>query len=468
MSRISIRAKLTFWFSLSLFVIVAGLGIAAHLAMTVSADRGVDEELMLQADGIRKFLSAEAPRLRMADVDDELGEMTQDGTLLLVTDEKGAVVFRSADWHLKDLPFVPNASGRTETRTVKSGKHLDRIAFTSVESGGHLHFVTLSRSLREYRAAVDHFELGLLILTPLALALAAAGGYWLSARALAPVKGIINEARTIGVHNLSARLPLPRSRDELYDLTETINAMLDRIERSVEQIQQFTADASHELRSPLTLIRTAADFSLRRPRETGELTDALRKILREAERMSRLVDSLLLLSRADTGIFEMRPTVMNLGSVLEQAAEQVKPRSRERGISLDLNLPATPIEVTADEDALERVAFILLDNAIKYTAEGGCVTVSAGEADDSAWFTVADNGIGISQEDLPKVFDRFWRADPVRSRGKGGVGLGLSIALNIVKKHVGRITVDSTPGSGSTFTVNLPAARPATSRTAVL
>jgi heavy metal sensor kinase len=467
-SRISIRAKLTFWFSLSLFVIVAGLGIAAHFAMTVSADRAVDQELTLQADGICKFLSAEAPGLRAAEVDDELREMTQDGTLLLVTDEKGAVIFRSADWHLENLPFMSKAWGGTETHTVKSGKHLDRIAITSVESGGHLYFVTLSRSLREYRAALDRFELGLLILTPLALALAAAGGYWLSARALAPVNGIISKARTIGVHNLSARLPLPRARDELYDLTETINAMLDRIERSVEQIQQFTADASHEMRSPLTLIRTAADFSLRRQRDAGELTDALHKILREAERMSRLVDSLLLLSRADSGIFELHPTVTNLGSVLEQAAEQVKPLSRERGISLDVNLPVNPIEAIADEDALSRVAFILLDNAVKYTAEGGRVTVSAGETDESVWFTVADNGIGISKQDLPKVFDRFWRADPVRSRAKGGVGLGLSIALNIVEKHVGRITVDSIPGSGSKFTVNLPAAHTTASRTAVL
>jgi heavy metal sensor kinase len=458
LKRFSIRTRLAGWYTLSLLGILTVFTVGAHIAMTMGPTRALDHDLTIQATGIGDFLAGEAPQLTPTGVMIELKEMTQDGTSLLIRDEHLKVMYQIGEWpaaYLKQSTFTP---GQLQRRTVRSGPRVDRLVGKTVSSGGHLYQLLLGHSLREYEDALSQFQLGILVVAPFTLALAAWGGYWLSSRAFAPISGIINETRKIGVNRLSERLTLPPVRDELYDLTETINSMLDRLENSVNQIQQFTGDASHELRAPLTLIRTVADFSVRRPRSVEELSECLQKILDESERMSRLVDHLLLLSRTDSGTYSLDLGATNLESLLEQAIELVRAVSTERSVTIELQAESSLLSVRADDDALRRVAYILLDNAVKYGSEGGHVTVTTGAGDGFVWFSVADDGIGIGPLDLPKVFDRFWRADQVRSRGKGGLGLGLSIAKKIVEQHGGKIAVSSVPGEGSTFTVTLPAA----------
>ena len=310
--------------------------------------------------------------------------------------------------------------------------------------------------MHEFNRSIEHFESVLLISMPVALFLATLGGYMFSRRALDPVNRIILDAQSIDLHNLSARLAVPCTGDELQRLSETINQMLGRIERSVQQIHQFTADASHELRAPLTLMRTAAEFSLRRERTREELADALSKILRESERMSRLVNSLLLLARTDAGVDYVHLEPLNLAGPVQEAAEQARVLAEAREIDYEIWLPAEQVRVSGDPDALRRVVFILIDNAIKYTPLGGAVSIKLSQQNGLAAVAVEDTGIGLAEADVTRVFDRFWRADKVRSRSEGGVGLGLSIAETIMRLHRGTIELSSKPGRGSVFTVILP------------
>jgi signal transduction histidine kinase len=291
---------------------------------------------------------------------------------------------------------------------------------------------------------------------PVILGLATVCGVWLGRRALAPVARITEDARAITERNLSARLAVPDSRDELQQLSDTLNDMLDRIEESFSRTRQFTADASHELRAPMTLIYTAAQYSLRRERSREELVDSMRKILRESQRTTALIDDLLLLARGDAGKESAALEIIDAGPLLRDAAEQATAMAAAKGISVSLHVEADALPVRADEIQLRRLLLILIDNAIKYTPGRGRVAID-GLADASAvTISVTDTGTGIRPEDLPHVFERFWRADKVRSREAGGTGLGLTIAKQIADLHAAHLGVQSEVGRGSVFTIRLP------------
>jgi signal transduction histidine kinase len=225
---------------------------------------------------------------------------------------------------------------------------------------------------------------------------------------------------------------------------------------SVQRMSQFTADASHELRAPVSLIRTTAELAVGSGRSNQDYHDDMKHILAEAERTSRLIDSLLLLARADSGEdgLQMEPTDLNVS--IREAVDQARSLAKDRDVSLEAHFSGDPIVVSGDGDALRRLVFILVDNAVKYSPAGGVVHVFAKATEGEAICTVSDSGIGISQDDLKHIFDRFWRADKVRSRGMGGAGLGLSIALWITDRHNGALGAQSELGRGTTFTLRLP------------
>ncbi len=289
---------------------------------------------------------------------------------------------------------------------------------------------------------------------PLLLIGAGFGGYLISRRALGPVDRITTAAESISISSLSDRLEVPKTSDELQRLSETLNGMLARLNASVQKISQFTADASHELRAPVS------------GRTSEEFHDDMIQILAEAERTSKLIDSLLLLARADAGGSELQHELTDVSTSLREAVEQGRSLSAEKRIELTAGLDSPAVVVHGDGEALRRLFFILIDNAIKYTPEGGRVQVRVEVLDGQAAIKVSDCGMGISESDLPHIFDRFWRADKVRSRGLGGAGLGLSIARWIVDQHHGSIEVRSELSEGSTFTVKIPLAEAASGTSA--
>jgi heavy metal sensor kinase len=303
---------------------------------------------------------------------------------------------------------------------------------------------------------LERFRLILWLSAPMLLIGAGLGGYWISRRALAPVDRIAATADSISIRNLSDRLEVPNTSDELQRLSETLNRMLTRLDDSVQRMSQFTADASHELRAPVSLILTTAELAVQNRRTDSEYHSDLLQILAEAERTTRLIDSLLLLARADAGQAGLQLEPTNLWTSVSEALPQAHKLAAEKGIELVEYAPSSPIVVHGDSEALRRLSFILLDNAIKYTPEQGRVGVYLQAQGLHAELRVVDTGNGIAAADQEHIFDRFWRSDRVRSRGMGGAGLGLSIARWIVEQHQGSIQVESKPGQGSTFTVRIP------------
>ena len=323
---------------------------------------------------------------------------------------------------------------------------------------GSEYTVQVAEPLNEFYEALERFRTILWLSVPALLAIASLGGYWISRRALRPVDRVIATADSISIQNLSQRLDVPNTGDEIQRLSETLNRMLGRLNDSVERMSQFTADASHELRAPVSLIRTTAELAIKARRSDDEYREDMVQILTEAERISRLIDSLLLLARADAGTGGMQKELTDVSHSLRDAVTQGRPIAADKEIELNADLGSEPIIVCGDDEALRRLFFIFIDNAIKYTPEGGRVAVRLSTANRHAVVCVTDSGIGITPDDEQHIFDRFWRADKVRSRGMGGAGLGLSIARWIVAQHDGTIDVRSAPGQGSTFTVTLPLA----------
>jgi len=331
-------------------------------------------------------------------------------------------------------------------------RHSLRFYTERISVNGKSYSVQVAAPMNEVFEALDGFRWRLVLTTPLLLIAASAGGFWLSGRALAPVDEISRAAQRISIENLTDRLEVTQTGDQLQRLSETLNAMLARLEASVRRITQFTADASHELRAPVSLIRTTAEVAVqKRDRPASEYLEALDEILEETERTSQVVDSLMLLARADSGKENLERVPVDACAVVNGASEQGEKLARTQRLNFDVSVPDAPVWIQADADALRRALLILLDNAVKYTPEGGAVRIVLDTLDGFAVVSVFDTGLGISKQELLHIFDRFWRADKARSREQGGAGLGLSIAKWIVDIHGGSIQVESEPGKGSTF-----------------
>jgi len=232
--------------------------------------------------------------------------------------------------------------------------------------------------------------------------------------------------------------------------------MLDRLEQAFRRITQFTADASHELRTPVALMRTRAEIILRKDRSEEEYREALRQILEDLQRTSALIENLMLLARADSGAQGLERAPLNMVECLEEACLEGKALAETKQISLHAELPKSPVWINGDANSLRRLFLILLDNAVKYTPPQGLIQVSLYRSNGSAVAEVRDSGIGIAARDFPHIFERFFRADPARSRQTGGAGLGLAIGKWIAEAHGGMIVAQSRPGEGSVFQVRIP------------
>jgi heavy metal sensor kinase len=331
-----------------------------------------------------------------------------------------------------------------------------RLLSNRLQLGGKSFTIVLLAPLEEADRALMQLVLVLATAGPVALLVAGGLGYWLARKGLAPVEHLHRMAQDITVERLDRRIPVANANDELGRLTQTINAMIGRLERSFAEIRRFTADASHELRTPLTAIRTETEVALRKDLNTAEYQHLLGSILEECDRLTRLTDQLLTLSREDAGTAHQARAPVELTDLVSGVVETMRPSAEVKGLHIEANSNG-PIRIRGDEVRLREVFYNLVDNAIKYTPEGGTVEIRLGRQDKVALVTVRDTGIGIPAEHLPRVFDRFYRVDKARSREQGGTGLGLSIARSIVVAHGGQIEIMSTLGQGTLCTVMLPA-----------
>ena len=457
MNSLPIGVRLTAWYFVVLGVTLSLFGLIAYFAMRTSIHETVDEELRARTEGVRRLIQRTA-KYGTEDLQRELRRHSElaEGALLQVSNEKGNWVYRSPTIGSYDISRSQETSNTPST--FEFNEVPLRLLSTKIQAGDQSYLVQVATPVDDFYSALHRFGTLLVVSIPILLLCATAGGYWMSRRALAPVDQITQAARNISVHNLSSRLVVPKTRDELQRLSETLNSMLERLEAAFKKITQFTADASHELRTPVALMRTRAELSLRKPRSAEEYRNALAEVHSELEKTSSLVEKLMVLARADYGAETLQLATTNLGEVVRDACDQGATLAESKQIDFHKQIPQQPIWIEADPHALGRLFLILIDNAVKYTPPGGHVEVEVTGENGCALGVVRDTGIGIAQEDLPHIFERFYRADKARSRESGGVGLGLSIGRWIAEAHEGTIEVQSSVGHGSIFQVRLPLA----------
>jgi heavy metal sensor kinase len=454
-----LRTRITALYFAVLVVSFLSLASISDFAFRDSIETTVNDAAKSNLESVKSVLLRASPK-GLPEVEGELNDLSglwANAGLLQVTNEKGVTIFQSKPFANPDR----NLPTALSTKILFSTANLDsvqyRIATAAVRTeGGTLH-VRAAVPTEPFDQAQDRFRLLLQRTLPALVVLASIVGYWLSGRALRPINEIIGTARGIGARNLSVRLPIPKSRDELRQLTETLNDMLERIESSVKRIRQFTADASHDLRTPLAVIRSTAELALRRPRTQAEYRKALERNLTTSVETSYLIENLLTLARADSGAPGLEFRKIDLLPRLQRVVEETAILAACKNIRIASTISSGPLFVSADGVALDRVFRIVLENAVKYTPSGGQIGI-AGRANGqtTAEVEVRDTGIGIEEKDLPHIFERFYRADKARSRETGGSGLGLAIARTFVDMHGGTIEAQGSPGMGSVFVIKLP------------
>ena len=461
MRRLSIGMRLTLWYLAVFAVGEILLGMSMWLILRHNLYDVVDDSLESQIEDLKNFLGAKQGDASIASLREQLAQRYGNqhaGDFLEVAAENGEEVYRSKflEGHQAFL-LVPDQIKRPLFRTRTADGRYFRFAFEKLNAGGHVYTVQIGADADDEVETLQLFRSYLLVFAPLLLAVSTGVGYWMSRKALAPVDALVRTARDISGTDLSRRLQSVKTGDELQRLTDTLNEMLDRIEAAFQRVTQFTADASHELRTPVSLIRTEAELSLRRARGETEYRESLSHILREAERTTQMIEQLLALARADSGRETLTMQVVDLPELLREVATSWQQIAVVRNLQFSTEI-CEGVSVMGDFALLRRVTEILLDNAFKYTASPGSVCLRLDVLEAAAVISVRDSGVGIAKEDQPRIFERFYRVDKARSREQGGVGLGLAIARWIVLQHRGVISAESCPGEGSTFRVRLPLA----------
>jgi heavy metal sensor kinase len=454
-----IRLRLTLWYC-AMFAAAAGLlSVSSWWMLRHSLMATEYHELQERAEDVQLLLVQLGPGADPNLLQQRFTEIYQvkdDGKYLQVLDQDGRWIFRSK--RLVDdvlRPALPSAlPARGTLAEFHQGTRYVRVLSYPIKANGRAYSVQTGLALNKSMVLLSVFRAQLLFLTPAVLLLAAIGGHFMSRKALAPVAAIATEARRINDRNLEIRLPIATTRDEITHLSETLNQMLARVEMGVRSIRDFTANAAHELRTPLALIRTEVEVALSMPRSAGDYREACEQVQLESIRMTALIDNLLMLARADAETESLRYESIEANQLVCRVGEKWKHAMRLALLSFSLETAGAPVFVRGDVDALQRLLTILLDNAMRHTPPGGAVCLEFARNDGRVTFTVRDTGIGIAPGHQSRVFDRFYRVD----RTRGGSGLGLALAKWIAEKHATSIFLESTLGKGSSFHFSLPEA----------
>ena len=466
MKNASIRVRLTLWYGSALALILVLFAVSLYLVMSRALREQVDASLdeaaavAIRTLGEHRF----GPFLIFEDLSQDFPEIALLDKFFQIFGPAGQVTIQSANIQSREIPlsqpsFRASLEGHSTFETVQfeNGVPL-RLLSVPIRQGDRLvNILRVGTSLQSTNRMLHRLLVGLYIASPLALLVSLGGGWFLAGRALRPVHAITKAAQRIAAGDWTQRIRTPHSNDEIGQLASTFNDMIGRLEVSFRQIRQFSADASHELRTPLTITKGETELALRRPRQAEDYRAVLESNLEEIDRMSRIVDELLFLSRADLGEIKLKMVPVQLDDLVREIQQQAQVLGEERHIQTVLEV-VEPVVVQGDDLRLRELLLNLLDNAVKYSQKGQTVELSLTVSGGQGKLVIRDHGIGIAPEDQERVFDRFYRTDEARAHAAKGTGLGLSICKWIVEVHHGTIEMKSTTQGGSCFTVCLPLA----------
>lgn len=457
-----VRSRMTLWYVLVLGVLLLVYAGGASAYLFYSLREQIDDNVLEDVETVEGLLkNTPDGMVTLESVHPEEHEPNPQ-RFVEVWSSEGTLLYRSALLRGQTLDGPPQpGEGTTEpspsTLRLANGTRV-RVATSVHTIETRRVFLRVAHSEEALWQEMEEFVSVLLLGLPLALVLAGFGGFALARKALAPVDVMAHKAERISAERLSERLPIENPDDELGQLARSFNATLARLEGAFEQLRRFTADASHELRTPLTAIRSVGEVALQTTRSATEYREVIGSMLEETDRLTRLVDSLLTLSRADAGHIHVERTDISVLDLVQEASSLVEVLAEEKRQRISVEgEPA--LTVSGDRLILRQALVNLIDNAIKYSPSGAeiVVRVRAGK-DGQLIVEVVDQGPGVPQEHQSRIFDRFYRVDRARSREWGGAGLGLAIARWAVEVHGGQITLESAEGRGSTFRVILPSA----------
>jgi heavy metal sensor kinase len=459
MKRIPIGLRLTFGFVFIFAIAQVIFGVGMWFVLRQTLYQISDHSLSDRSDDVRRFLDAQKKGATDAKFQEELAEtylIEHSGDYLEVFTGDGRCLFRSPSLQEGDFPPAQAGSPDQEFANLHLRGRPFRILTQTVQADGREFRIQIGQPMIAAQRTLSLFRDYLFMFAPLVFLVAAILGNRMSHSALAPVDAITSTVRSIGAHELSRRLPKLEIDDELQRLSETLNEMLSRIECAFSRVRQFTADASHELRTPVSLIRTEAEIALRRPRSEGQYRESLQHILAESMRTTALIEELLTLARADSGTEILKIQPVDFREICRERAGEWCLAANYRGLDLILSIPDQDVVVMADPQAMRRVINILLENACYYTPAPGTIEIELVLEPEIAVLHVRDSGIGIAEQDKARIFERFYRTDNARSREQGGAGLGLAIANWISQQHGGSISVHDSGQRGSDFVVEIP------------
>lgn len=456
----SVRIRLTLWYAGVLALSLIAFAVVIYYAAGNIFHERQDESLRSTAQTVASAYVEEFGEAHSLAKAGEivLAEITFPNRYVQLSDDTGKPIAASANLSGStiSIPATTLADARARGFSHATVGSL-RVAVVPLSANQTLGYAAVAEPLSVIEAGLSELRRDFFAGVPVVLLLASAGGYFLARKSLAPIASMNSQTQRISAENLSARLDVTNSRDELGRLATTINDLLARLENSFQEQQRFIADASHELRTPLAVVRGETEVALGKPRTVEEYQQSLSLIQDEAEQLSRIVEDLFILARQPINTSAaLRHERVSLNDAVQDCARAAQVLAVRKGVRLKLQNDSPSIALSGDEELIKRMILNLLDNAVKYTPEGGEISLALARANGNAEIVVRDTGIGIPHADQPRVFDRFYRVDKARARAMGGAGLGLSIAQWIVEVHGGEISVVSAPGEGSEFTVVLP------------
>ena len=447
----SLRFRLTAWYVALFSALILCFGIFLYKVL--------EHDLLSRLDDTLTSQAASAATLLPDEMQEEKGDVPVAASEVVGELRGGGVAIfenrRPVASRALDVPGGIDPAACARPMTIASGAFGTRVVCSRVAIGSQVFAVAAGQPLDDVAGELALVRRVLFFAAPLWILLAALGGFALATRNLSPLGTMARQASGIGERNLEQRLEIGPAARELEVLAAAFNELLARLDRSFESMRRFVADASHELRTPISVIRGEADVALSHERPVAEYRESLAIVLDESRRLSRLVDDLLNLARADAGHVRLQVQEFYFNDLLAECCRSVQALARARRISLECR-SAGDISFRGDEELLRRLIVNLLDNAIRYTPEDGSVTASLEASGPELRIQVSDTGAGIPPEAAPHLFERFYRADEARSRQAGGSGLGLAIVKWIAESHHGAVALTSRPGAGSTFTVTLP------------
>ena len=465
----SIKFRFTIWYLIVLMFLIGALSVGVYFYLSHSLRHNLDRSLEIRSTQLQNIRGV-MDSIAVGEFEEQLGEVV----LLYFKngEELTSISARNVDVTLDSALVQKALNGEALYATIKTAENRELRFYIvpfrqegpaslpgtqgmppggpSIESGA----IAVGRSTTDIDESLAGLIRTLVIAGPLTLVLAGAGGIFLAQRALKPVDQITRTAHEIEESDLSRRIPV-QSKDELGRLAATLNQMIERLEKAFKRQKQFTSDASHELRTPLAVIQAESTLALNKERTANEYKQSLEIVSNESMLMAKVVDQLLTLARVDSGKEQLSFEEIDLSELLAGVAAHAEILCRDKGLEFHSDRMET-ILVSGDRAKLRELFLNLLDNAIRYSPDGGKISLTLRRAEESAVISIADIGIGISEEDIPYIFERFYRVDKARSRVENGAGLGLAICKYIAEIHGGRIEVISRLGEGSTFSVWLP------------